>query len=92
MGPTTGRVVGVGGDGVGGIGVGRMRQATAEEPADGTFSTGGSGEATFVRAVWDPDRTPVGPSTGPRAAAFWEWADAQFDFGIGPLVAAEPRR
>ncbi len=39
----------------------------------------------FVRAVFAPAHTPVGPSVGPRACAFWSFADRELGAGVGPL-------
>ena len=45
----------------------------------------------FTRVNFDPARTPVGPSVGPRAAAFWRFADAELGTDVGPLEAARRR-
>jgi hypothetical protein len=42
----------------------------------------------FVRCVYDQASTPIGPSTGPRAAAFWNFAAEEFGADIGGLTAA----
>jgi hypothetical protein len=44
--------------------------------------------AGFVRCVWNPATTPVGPSTGPRACAFWAEADRTLGTQTGPLTPA----
>jgi hypothetical protein len=62
----------------------RWRWAAPTEPGDAVAV--GSGD--FVRASWDPSRTPVGPSVGPRAAAFWEFVDGELGTSIGPLQPA----
>jgi hypothetical protein len=49
------------------------------------------GAGYFARATWDPTRTPVGPSVGPRAAAFWAFLDAELGTTIGPLEPAPDR-
>jgi len=47
--------------------------------------TAGSG---FIRCLYDQSTTPVGPSTGARAAAFWEFIDRECETGTGGLTAA----
>lgn len=42
----------------------------------------------LVRCAYTPEATPVGPSTGPRAAAFWAFADRELGTCTGPLTAA----
>jgi hypothetical protein len=54
-----------------------------EGPADG-FVVAAEG---FARLELHAERTPVGPSIGPRAAAFWRFADDAIGTGIGPLTA-----
>lgn len=63
------------------------RWAADGEPADATVVA----KAGYARAVFDSDRTPVGPSVGPRAVAFWRFADTELGIGIGELTAAEDR-
>ena len=58
------------------------------QPADGFVTAGESGAGGFVRLAADSDRTPVGPSFAPAAAAFWAFADRELGTDIGPLVAA----
>jgi hypothetical protein len=53
------------------------------EAADGLVSAG----ARFARVTFDAGRTPVGPSVGGRAAAFWRFADVALSTGVGPLDA-----
>ena len=49
--------------------------------------------AHFVRCLWNPETTPVGTSTAPRACEFWSYADREFATAIGPLrPAADLRR
>jgi hypothetical protein len=67
------------------------RPAVGAETPDVTFTVGAAPDA-FVRAAWERDRTPVGASLAPRAVAFWQWADAALDLGIGPLTSAQSRR
>jgi hypothetical protein len=47
--------------------------------------TAGSG---FIRCLYDQASTPIGPSTGPRAVAFWEFAAAEFGIDTAGLAAA----
>ena len=42
----------------------------------------------FVRCVWNPSTTPVGPSTAPRACQFWAEVDRWLGTNIGPLTPA----
>ena len=53
------------------------------EHGDGTVVAAGS----FARAVFDPERTPVGPSVDERAVAFWRFMDAEVGTNVGPLTA-----
>jgi hypothetical protein len=48
---------------------GAWRWATDGETADGQVVAG----ERFARILFDPARTPIGPSVAPRAAAFWNW-------------------
>lgn len=43
---------------------------------------------SFLRCLWDPELTPPGPSTAPRACEFWAHADREFGTNIGPLSPA----
>ncbi len=43
---------------------------------------------SFVRCMWDPSTTPVGPSTAPHACVFWERIDHELGTDIGPLTPA----
>lgn len=61
----------------------RWRWAGEDEPADAVAV----GAGDFARATFDPERTPIGPSVGPRAAAFWDFLDAELGTEIGPLTA-----
>lgn len=44
--------------------------------------------AGFVRCRYEPTVTPVGRSTGTRAAAFWEFIDREYETGTAGLTAA----
>ena len=43
---------------------------------------------SFVRCVYDPGHTPIGPSTAPRACEFWTFLDRELDTAIGALSPA----
>ncbi len=58
------------------------------DESDGTVAIGPSPLGAFVRCTFAPSRTPVGPSVGARAAAFWALADDLLGAGIGPLEPA----
>jgi hypothetical protein len=66
------------------------RWAAEGDAIAGTLTTGPSALGTFVRCGFDPDATPVGPSVGKRAAAFWEFADRELGTNVGPLTPAHP--
>ena len=51
---------------------------------DGRVTTG----AGFARCLYDQTSTPVGPSTGQRAAAFWDFAAAEFGTDTAGLSPA----
>lgn len=59
-------------------------------PGDTPAATviGGGG---FVRCRYQPDAVPIGPSTGPLAAAFWRFADRELGTAVGPLTSAPDR-
>ncbi len=59
------------------------RWAADGEPADATVAVAQG----FARAQFDGPRTPVGPSVGRRAVAFWRFADQALGTAIGPLTA-----
>ena len=42
----------------------------------------------LVRCVYDPDHTPIGPSTAPRACEFWRFVDRELDTASGALTPA----
>ncbi len=48
--------------------------------------------SSFVRCIYDPATTPIGPSTAQRACDFWAFADREFGTEIGPLTAAPEMR
>lgn len=58
--------------------------AEPDELADGTFAAG----ADFARCAFEPQRTPIGPSVAPRAAALWNFVAPQIDVDLGLVTAA----
>jgi hypothetical protein len=58
--------------------------ADPDGPVAGRVTTG----AGFVRCLYDQATTPIGPSTGPRAAAFWDFAAAEFGTDTTDLTPA----
>jgi hypothetical protein len=72
---------------------GTARFLTAEEqdagrPPAATAACGPGPTGGFVRVLFVPDHTPVGPALGPRAAAALSLLDDAWSLGIGPLAAA----
>jgi hypothetical protein len=61
--------------------------AAGESPT-GEVVAGPSPGGGFVRLHAAPDRTPLGPSFAPAAAAFWAFADRELGACLGPLVPA----
>lgn len=57
--------------------------SSGEEPHAGV-----SALPEFVRASFSAAHTPTGPSVGPRACAFWAFADRELGAGLGPLTPA----
>jgi hypothetical protein len=53
-------------------------------PPDGKVTAG----AGFVRCVYEQATTPTGPSTGPRAVAFWDFASDEFGIDTAGLTPA----
>jgi len=43
---------------------------------------------SFIRCIYDPAATPVGPSTAQQACEFWAFADSEFGTEVGPLTPA----
>lgn len=63
------------------------RWSLADEVSNGSVTAG----TRFLRCIYDPATTPAGPSTGSRAVAFWNFADREFETGLGLLnPAADP--
>lgn len=59
------------------------RWADDDEPADGLVAAAQG----FARVTFAAARTPVGPSVGDRAVAFWRFADEAIGTAVGPLTA-----
>ena len=68
------------------------RLAEGGEPSNAQIVFGPGVAGGFVRVTFDPARTPVGPSVGPRAVAALALADALFGTGFGPLEPSRPVR
>jgi hypothetical protein len=66
---------------------GSWRWAESGTPAAAKLTTGPAALGTFLRCTFDPDATPIGPSVGSRAAAFWDFADRELGTAVGPLAA-----
>lgn len=61
--------------------------AEGDDVVAGHVTAGGG----FVRCIYDPRTTPIGPSTGSLATAFWEFAAAELGTptaGLSPAVPA----
>jgi hypothetical protein len=69
-----------------------VRAAAPEESSDVACTFGPSAGATFFRALFAREQTPVGPSPAPLAAAVWAYMDAAYGLAIGPLTAASEAR
>lgn len=76
-----------GGTWQGGLDVATVLEAEPVQYRNGTWAWARSGDpvdarvtagAGFVRCLYDQASTPIGPSTAPRAAAFWDFAAAEF--------------
>jgi hypothetical protein len=67
---------------------GSWRPAADGEHAAGKLTTGPSAQGAFVRCEFEASATPIGASIGPRAVAFWDFADRQLGTGVGPLTSA----
>ena len=63
---------------------GRWNWARSGDPIHGRVTTG----AGFVRCLYDQAATPIGPPTGRRAVAFWDFAAAEL--GIDTAGLAPP--
>ena len=61
---------------------GEWRWATDGDTVAGTVVAGNH----FVRCTYTDDTVPIGPSTAPRAAGFWSFADRELGTTIGPLT------
>ena len=58
--------------------------AGPDDPIAGRVTAG----AGFIRCIYEQSTTPVGPSTGALAAAFWEFIDRECETGTGGLTPA----
>lgn len=59
-----------------------------DEDADVSVLRGPAAAGTYVRLSFSPDKTPVGPSTAPRAAAVLRKLDDLWNLGIGEVESA----
>jgi hypothetical protein len=64
------------------------RRARDDETADATMAAGPGPSGGFVRFEPVPERTPVGRSLAPRAAAAFGFADQEFGTDVGPVRPA----
>ena len=69
-----------------------FRAAGAGEDTDATLAYGPGSTGGFLRCEFNPERTPVGPSTAPRAVAALAYATACCGAQLPTLTAAVPRR
>ncbi len=60
--------------------------AGPDDPIAGRVTAG----AGFIRCLYEQSTTPVGPSTGALAAAFWKFIDRECETGTGGLTPARP--
>jgi hypothetical protein len=44
--------------------------------------------SSLVRCVYEPEHTPIGPSTAPRACEFWRFVDRELGTDVGTLTPA----
>jgi hypothetical protein len=68
-------------------GAGFRAAGDGEEP-DATLTIGPGAVGGFLRVTFVANRTPVGPSIGPRIVEAFAYADAHRDCGIGTAAAA----
>jgi hypothetical protein len=69
-----------------------FRAAGAGEETDATLTYGPGSTGGFLRCEFNPERTPIGPSTAPRAVAALAYATACCGAQLPALTAALPRR
>jgi hypothetical protein len=69
-----------------------FRSARDGEEPDATLTIGPGATGGFLRVTFAADRTPVGPSVGPRVVEAFAYADAHRDAGIGEVCAAQSAR
>ncbi len=60
-----------------------------EDLADARMSLGPAASGSIVMTDLDPERIPIGPPLGPRAAQLMALADERWDLGL-PEVEAAP--
>lgn len=66
------------------------RTAVGTEPSDGELAAGPGPTGGFVNLTLNADRTPIGPSVGPRAAALAAYTDSELGTRIGSVAPARP--
>ena len=71
---------------------GSWRIATDTEVADATLQLGPNPMGGFLRVVLSPERTPIGPSVGPRVAGALRFASDHWGLGFPVLEPAPERR
>ena len=88
-----------GGTWMGGLNVDEQLESRAAQCRDGIWSWAEPGDpidgrvtagAGFVRCLYDQASTPIGPPTGPRAAAFWDFVASEFAIDTAELTCARP--
>jgi hypothetical protein len=65
-----------------------FRRAESDEAADAKLMIGPAAVGTYVHISFISERTPVGPSLAPRAAAALNWANATYGLELGELNPA----
>jgi hypothetical protein len=70
---------------------GAWQRAAAGEAPDGELMVGPGPSGGFVNLTLSPERTPVGPPVGPKAAALVAYADGAHATRLGPVSAASER-
>jgi hypothetical protein len=71
---------------------GFRRASDAADDVVARIIRGPSAVGGFVRCMFEPDRTPVGPSIAPRVIDAFAFADREFGTDIGPLRPAAALR
>jgi hypothetical protein len=70
-----------------------VRHVVRDDDGVVRWSDDGLGDAVtigagFIRCLYDAERTPVGPSSAPRACEFWSFVDRELGAGTGRLTPA----